>query len=406
MRQLKLRILSLGMVALFSPAFAQTISFWHTYSTGSGEETTLLNEVIPRFEADNPGITVEAQAFPYGEFRQKLLTSFAGGVVPDLVRMDIIWVPEFAEMGALQALDDYPDFAALRDQVFPGPLATNFWQGQYYGLPLDTNTQVFVYNVTMVTEAGVAPPATFEDFREFLQAVSKPEQDIWGYALPGPWAWYFLPWIWSNGGAVTNPEITLASGYLNSPETIEAIQMLVDLYNEGYLAPTIAQAGLGSWEGLGAGAYVASQDGPWAYPSITAQYPDLELKHALMPAGKGGSVSVVGGEDIVMFADSANKEAAWKFTQFMLSPWAQMTMAPTGQIPVIEAALEDPFIVNHPYYGVYLEQLQTAEPRTPHPAWTRIEEVIQTAFQRAVAGEATVQEAFDQAAQEVDTLLR
>jgi hypothetical protein len=30
-----------------------------------------------------------------------------------------------------------------------------------------------------------------------------------------------------------------------------------------------------------------------------------------MPAGKGGSASVVGGEDLVMFADSRNKDAAW-----------------------------------------------------------------------------------------------
>ena len=41
-----------------------------------------------------------------------------------------------------------------------------------------------------------------------------------------------------------------------------------------------------------------------------------------MPAGKGGSVSVLGGEDISMF-QSANKEAAWKFMQFMTSPYAQ-----------------------------------------------------------------------------------
>jgi multiple sugar transport system substrate-binding protein len=229
---------------------------------------------------------------------------------------------------------------------------------------------------------------------------------VYAYSLPGPWAWYFLPWIWSNGGAVTDPDITRATGYLNSPETVEAVEFLVELYNRGYLAPTIAQSGLGSWEGLGASSYLASQDGPWAHPSITGQYPDLNLQHALMPAGKGGSVSVVGGEDIVMFADSRNKAAAWKFTQFLLSPWAQATMATTGQIPVIASALEDPYIVEHPFYGVYLEQLQTAKPRTPHPAWTRIEETIQAAFQLAVAGELSAQEALDRAAAQVDGYLR
>jgi multiple sugar transport system substrate-binding protein len=83
-----------------------------------------------------------------------------------------------------------------------------------------------------------------------------------------------------------------------------------------------------------------------------------------------------------------------------------MTMAPTGQLPVLNAALEEPYIVEHPFYGVYLEQLQTAKARTPHPAWTRIEEVMQLAFQRVVAGDVTAQEAFDEAAQLVDALLR
>ena len=119
----KLTLLTLLIaIAAISTAAAQTITYWHTYSTGSGEEQTMLEQVIPRFEAENPGIKVEAVGFPYDEFRQKLLTAFAGGVVPDLVRMDIIWVPEFAEMGALEALDGYEGFAQLRDGVFPGPL--------------------------------------------------------------------------------------------------------------------------------------------------------------------------------------------------------------------------------------------------------------------------------------------
>jgi multiple sugar transport system substrate-binding protein len=397
----RLIITTLVAAAMGASALAQEINFWHTYSTGSGEEQTMLEEIIPRFEAENPGISVVATGFPYGEFRQKLLTAYAGGVVPDLVRMDIIWVPEFADMGALEVLDGYDGFAGLKDAVFPGPLATNFWDGNYYGLPLDTNTQVMVYNADFVT----SPPRTFDEFTAFAEQNSNPGDNVYAYAVPGPWAWFMLPWIWSNGGAVTDPEITTASGYLNSPGSVEVVELLVELYSLGYLAPTIAQTGLGSWEGLGAGSYLASQDGPWAHPSITAQYPELNLQHALMPAGKGGSVSVVGGEDIVMFADSRDKEAAWKFTQFLLSPWAQITMAHTGQIPVISSALDDPFIVEHPFYGVYLEQLQTAKPRTPHPAWTRIEEAIQTAFQRAVAGEVSAQEALDQAAAQVDQLL-
>lgn len=399
----KLTLLTLLIaIAAISTAAAQTITYWHTYSTGSGEEQTMLEQVIPRFEAENPGIKVEAVGFPYDEFRQKLLTAFAGGVVPDLVRMDIIWVPEFAEMGALEALDGYEGFAQLRDGVFPGPLATNFWDGAYYGLPLGTNTQVMLYN----TDAIATPPTTFAELEALAEDLSDPGSNVWAFSIPGPWAWYFLPWIWSNGGALTDPDITVASGYLNGPETVAAVEMLVDWYERGLIAPTINNAGLGSWEGVGAGSYLATQDGPWAYPSIAGQYEDINLAHALMPAGPAGSISIVGGEDVVMFSDSGNKDAAWTFLQFLLSPWTQSTMATTGQIPVINAALEDPYIVEHPYYGVYLEQLTTALPRTPHPSYNRIETAVQNAVQLVLLGDMGVQEALDQAAAQVDALLR
>jgi multiple sugar transport system substrate-binding protein len=397
----KLVLASIAL-ALITAASAQTITFWHTYSTGSGEEQTLLEKVIPQFEAENPGITVEAVGFPYEEFRQKLLTAFAGGVVPDLVRMDIIWVPEFADMGALERLDGYDGFAALRDGVFPGPLATNYWDGGYYGLPLDTNTQVMLYNADVISQ----PPTTFDELEALATELSDPASEVWAFSVPGPYAWYLLPWIWSNGGAITDDAITTATGYLNSDASVEAVEKLVDWYERGLIAPTLNNTGLGAWEGLGAGEYLATQDGPWAYPSITAQYQDLNLQHALFPAGPAGSISIVGGEDIVMFADSPNKEAAWKFVQFMLSPWAQITMASTGQIPVIQSALEDPYIVEHPYYGVYLQQLQTAKPRTPHPAYSRIETIIQDAVQRVLLGELEVREALDQAAAQVDELLK
>lgn len=387
---------------VLTTAYAQTVTFWHTYSTGSGEEQAMLGTIIPRFEAENPGLKVEAVGFPYDDFRQKILTAFAGGVVPDLVRMDIIWVPEFADMGALEKLDGYEGFGELKDAVFPGPLATNYWQGGYFGLPLDTNTQVLLYNEDLVS----VPPATFDDLVALAEATSDPANNVWAFAVPGPYAWYFLPWIWSNGGALTDDAITTATGYLNGPGTVGAIEFLVDLYSRGLIAPTLDGSGLGTWEGLGSGRYLTTQDGPWAYPSIVGQYPDLHLAHAPMPAGPAGSISIVGGEDVVMLSDSKNKEAAWKFVQFLLSPWAQVTMAATGQIPVIEAALDDPYIVEHPYYGVYLDQLRTAKPRTPHPAYARIEAIVQDAFMRVVLGDATAQAALDDAAAQVDALLK
>jgi len=135
--------------ATTAPETAPTveISFWHTYNEDGAENDTLVNTLIPAFEAEHPNIKVNAISVPYDSFRKKLLAALVAGTAPDLIRSDIIWVPELAEMGALAALDAVmPDFSEYKDMVFAGPLSTNFWKDHYYGLPLDTNTKVWLYN--------------------------------------------------------------------------------------------------------------------------------------------------------------------------------------------------------------------------------------------------------------------
>src|SRR5512143_3712479 len=85
-----------------APAEPVTIKYWHTHSD---PESAKLDEVIAAFEAANPGIKVEATRYAYNDFKTALLTAVSGGDVPDVVRMDIVWVPEFANQGALMQMD-------------------------------------------------------------------------------------------------------------------------------------------------------------------------------------------------------------------------------------------------------------------------------------------------------------
>jgi len=57
------------------------------------------------------------------------------------------------------------------------------------------------------------------------------------------------------------------------------------------------------------------------------------------------------------------------------------------------------------YFGVFLEQLETAQARVPHPKWSDMDGAINNAFQRMLRGEQTPQEALDQAAEEINALL-
>jgi multiple sugar transport system substrate-binding protein len=384
------------------PAGPVTISFWHGYNE---VETALLDDtLVPEFEAAHPDIKVEAVNVPYDQFRRKLLTSIAGGTAPDLIRADIIWVPEFADMGALAALDEVmSDFDAYRDAVFPGPLSTNFLNGHYYGLPLDTNTRVMVYNMDMFEAAGIeGPPTTMDEFLAVCEQIKTLGDDKYCFADGGTYAWAVNPWIWSFGGDVTDPDISVATGYLDGPETQAAYEFIKGLVDEGYMHPGILGGGVDTWGGFRNDEIAMILEGPWFQPFFGT---DKAYGYALMPAGPAGSVSVVGGEDIVMFQQSQNKEAAAEFIRFMLSEETQLTLTQVGQMPVIESALETDTIQNHDFFAIFLEQLESAKARTPHPNWSKIEETYTLAGGAYLLGEMSFEDAFGEAAAVIDGLL-
>ncbi len=383
-----------------------TISFWHAYN--ADVEAKFLDEVlIPQFEADHPNIKVQSLLVPYDQFRRKLLIALSGGSAPDVARVDIIWTPELADQGALAKLDEVmSDFSDLKDAVLPGPLSTNYYKGNYYGLPLDTNTRVLVYNKDMFAAAGIEnPPTTIDEFLSDCEKIKAIGEGKYCFADGGTYAWAVNPWIWSMGGDVTDPEVTKATGYFNGEKTANAYKLLKDMLDKGYLHPGIVGGGLDTWGSFAQDQVAMILEGPWFPPLFGGQFPDKQYGLALMPAGDGGSVSVVGGEDIVMFQQSKNKEAAAEFIRYMLSEKVQLQWAEKGQMPVIKSAAESDVIKNHPYFGIFLQQLETAKARSPHPAWSQMEEVMTNAGAAILTGTMEVQAALDDAATKMDALM-
>ena len=393
------------ILVLFAPAVTAqdtvTVRYWHTMSD---PETEKLEELIEVFEQANSGIEIEATRYAYDDFRQALLTSLAGEDPPDAARMDIVWVAEFAELGALEAMDELmPDFESRAEGFFPGPLQTNFWDGHYWGLPLNTNTQVLLYNREQFEAAGVEVPDTVDGFAEAACALSSGEEQ-YGYALGGTYFWAPAPLFYAQGGVITDEDVTTADGYVNSEASVAAFQTLVDMYSEGCISPNLLGGGIGTAEGHASGLYSMIIDGPWMVDIYAADHPDFEVNFALIPEGADGTTSsVVGGEDVVLFADAAQKEAALTWIDFLLSEEYQLGMAQVGVIPTLSSLTGHESLPE--YFEVFMTQLETAQSRTPSPRWGEMDNAINNAFQYALRGEKSVQEALDDAAAEIDGLL-
>jgi multiple sugar transport system substrate-binding protein len=382
-----------------------TITFWDAYNLTDAENSTLLTKVIPAFNKQHPNITVRAQNIPYQSLLQKLIASVAGGNGPDVVRTDIIWMPQLAKIGALVSTDDI--VAQRKGEFYDGPLATCAYQGKYYGLPLDTNTRVVYYDKSLFAQAGVSqPPTTTDDFKAVASKISALGKNIFGYAEGGLDPWDTLPWIWSFGGAVTDANYTRATGYINGPQSVAALEFLLALYKNRDLSPSIlGGSSLSPDDAFGRNQAGMILDGPWVPPTLQQGYPQLQYSMVLMPAGPSGhSASVVGGEDIAILQSSKNIDAAKAFMQFMTSEEAQVLMGITGQMPVLKSLANDSRLP--PYFSIYDQQLQTAYPRPVTPNYSKIETILTDAFTSAFHNQASAQAALDGAAQQIDPLLQ
>lgn len=379
-----------------------TITYWHTMSD---PETEQLEKVVAAFEEVNPTITVETTRYAYSDFKSALLTGLAGEEAPDTARLDIVWVPEFAEKGALMQLDgNMPGFEDIADASFPGPLSTNYWDGHYYGLPQDTNTQVLLWHKGNFDAAGISePPATLEGFADVACELTEGETQ-YGYALGGTYFWAPAPVFYAMGGQIVDDDITTAEGYINGPESVAAFTMLKDLFDQGCISPNLLGGGVGTADGHATGLYSMIIDGPWMVDIYAENHPDFEVNFALIPKGPDGTTSsVVGGQDVVIFQETEYPEAAMKWVSFLMSEESQKMMAEVGVIPTLSGLTGDPAMPEH--FDIFMQQLETAKARVPHPKWSEMDNAINNAFQRMLRGDQSVQEALDQAASEIDQLL-
>lgn len=384
-----------------------TINFWHHYSAQSAENETLMNDLIPKFESENPGIKVNAVSHEWAELHDKILVSASSQSLPDVARLDIAWLPEFEQMGVLVALDqEMPDFAEVAGALLDSALSTANIGGSYYALPLNTNSKILFYNTAMLEAAGVEVPTTMDEWVEAVRKLSGTNangQQIWGWNEPALSGWNICPFIWSFGGSLTNEEQTVATGYINSPETVKAVETFAMLVQEGALTG-FNSGDIPMTDGFGTGRYAMMLEGPWKTAELAGAYPDVAYGTAYMPAGEGGSISVLGGEDIAMF-NTANREAAWKFMQFMTGEYAETAMAKCGQIPVNKAALESDTVKNADY-APFIQAIETAKARPTVAAWSEMDNELTNAMTAVVNGEKTAQEAMDELAVVFDELLK
>jgi multiple sugar transport system substrate-binding protein len=293
------------------------------------------DDIIPRFEGENPGIKVTFESAESPDYSDKLYTQAVAGDAPDV--FFIWWSAGLMEEGQLLALEDYFDDEYMAD-FYPGNVVGQVYEGHLYGIPKYVSTIAMAYNKDILDEAGVEYPDGTWDWNDYLaayRATTDPSKDQWGtYVVPE----YLHQYVWMNGGEWMNADLFGTKCLLNEEKALEALKFNHDMvYGPDAVSPQPGTTGdYGWWDIFSSGKIAFVESHSWTVTNYMRQN-EFDWDFVDLPMAPGGGkagLTFVNGYS--SYVGTEFPEASVKLIEFLTSPWAmkQMCLGILGLQPV------------------------------------------------------------------------
>ncbi|WP_422480160.1 ABC transporter substrate-binding protein [Pleomorphochaeta sp. DL1XJH-081] len=367
-------------------------------------------ELAKKFEQENPGYKVNVEAFVGDGMETKMLVAFRTGAVPDVLAVPNGWTIPFAKQGYLSNMDDYYSRSGFpADDYIQAAVDTATLDGAVYGVPYRMETHGFIYNKDLFRAAGLdpnRPPKDWDELLEYAQKLTDPAKRQYGYAITGGGEkqntiFLVLPMIWMNGGDVISADGS--KSIINEKEAVEAVRRYTDYLNKYKVSPpsTLENDGTGIRRLFEQNVNAMMQQGSYALPNIYDA--GIDVGTGLIPAPKGKDPAVIiGGWNYTVPKGVENREAAYKFLDFLTEPENMAFF--TDTFPARYSALEAERFQD-PILQPFKDMLPFARMQPTLTQWPEIVNVIFTEIQQILLGAKEVQPAMDDAAKKINQLL-
>ncbi|MCC7249634.1 MAG: sugar ABC transporter substrate-binding protein [Lysobacter sp.] len=363
-----------------------TIRFW-----AMGREAEVVGSLIPEFEREHPGLHVEVQQVPWSAAHEKLLTAYAADALPDICQLGNTWVPEFAELVALEPLDRYVAASKTvdRQDYFAGIWDTNVVDDKTSGVPWYVDTRLIFYRKDLLAAAGYdAPPKTWAEWSEAMTAIKRQRgKDRYAILLPLNEFEQLLSLALQQDDPLLREN---RRGNMTSPGFRRALAYYVGMFEKD-LAPPMSETQISNvWDEFFNGLFVFYVSGPWNIREFRKRAPKgLEdaWGTAPLPGPDGLGAGIAGGTSLVLFRNSSRKREAWTFVEYLSRPEVQRKFhAEIGDLPPRRSTWDHPALRDDPYAAAFRDQLERVKPTPKVLEWERIVQEMRLASERVVRG--------------------
>jgi multiple sugar transport system substrate-binding protein len=382
-----------------------------TIASQNDQFAPVIAKLAPKFE-EATGAKVKVDILDYGSLLTKTQADFVGDTKSyDLVTMDIVWAGQYADNNYTVDLTDWikRDAAELQlDDIYPSTIK---YIGQYNGkqvaFPFAGYAAVLAYRKDLLDAAGIKVPETAEEFIEAAVKLTDPDKKIYGFVANGQKgpavAQDWLQYNAQLGGTVLGADGKPA---INSEANINSLKVYKELFDKA-APPGAVDYDWGGREesfrqGLAAMMETWSVGAPGYYDPSMSKIVD-HVAITTTPVAKGLPVKYgLGGWGMGINADiePAKQDAAWQFIKWLTSAEVQKEFNMEGAGSYIrKSTLADPDLnKKYPFLPVLAKSFENADgdyrPRIPQ--YPEIQDMLGTAVNAVLAGDADPKEALDE----------
>jgi len=322
----------------------------------------------------------------------------------DIFAVDLIWLPRFAKWA--EPLGAYIPESDL-NKLLPQALSTCYFEDQLVGIPLYIDVGILYYRrdllenlpnynqIRTMLEKSITWEQMLKIYNDHF--VNKPFYMFQGASYEGLICNYIEILGGNNGQLYSGNKFQLTS-----PEALQSCQFMVDLIYKYQVTPPIATSFTENESYL----YALSNDIPFirGWPSFTSNisvFPEDSAKVnnlviAQLPHFQGKNpATVFGGWNLMIAKDSAEKEAASLFLQYVYSEDAQKILYEYGgYLPIRTDIYEDEVYCRENSSLLQLKSIMDSGIHRPALInYTRISDILSQTINKTLTGKQTVPEA-------------
>ena len=372
------------------------------------EKKEAFTKIIANFEAANPTIKVEYQEAPWGnDIETKLNTGFASGTAADVINFSLASMGQRIPLGQYEPLNTYAKGWEGWNDFYSSALAAGSLGDTLYGIAYLADPRLLVYNKAMFEEAGLdpnKPPRTWEEMLDYHARLIKKDASgkviQTGLGLPtvgfnlNQWLTMFAV----QNGAKNIVDDATNEILLNTPEVLEAVHFMDTIRKMGVIPFDDSKL---DQNPFGNGTAAISVMSPNNFKSINKG--SLEGKIAMAsPLSNKQAGTFCGMHFMFMNSRSKNKDAAWKFMEFLTGKESMKIWIETLGTAPLRKSLEPEYLAMYPEEGRYVLDAISAGTGVAKVAYSNtMFNIVNESIERIFYDQATVEVAMKEAAEKL-----